>query len=72
MKRISTLDIKIDGTLKAKRCTIIITSYEASSNAKEKIKGDGQASSHSITFPEADGVDVETGLGEAPKTTVYR
>jgi len=38
MKRVSTLDVKIDGSLKVKKSTLVITSYEASSNSKEEIK----------------------------------
>jgi len=49
MKHISTLDVKTDGSLKVKRHTLVITSCEASSNSKEKIKEDGQVSSHPIT-----------------------
>ena len=49
MKHISTLDVMIDGSLKVKRCTLVITNYEASSNSKEKIKWDGQASFHPVT-----------------------
>ena len=51
MKRISTLDRKIDGSLIVKRYTLVITS--ASSNSKEKIKEDEQASSYPITIWEA-------------------
>jgi len=31
-----------DGTLKIKGHTLVITSYEASSNSKEKLKGGGK------------------------------
>jgi len=39
MKHIFTVDIKIDGSLKMKRCTLIITSCEARTNSKEKNQG---------------------------------
>jgi len=38
MKHVSTLDVKIDGSLKIKRRTLVINSYETSSNWKDKIK----------------------------------
>jgi len=57
MKRISTLDVKTVGSLKVKRCTLVITNCEASSTSREKIQRDGQASFHSVTVPEA--IDLE-------------
>uniref|UniRef100_A0A7C9DQF5 Uncharacterized protein n=1 Tax=Opuntia streptacantha TaxID=393608 RepID=A0A7C9DQF5_OPUST len=54
MKQIAAFDIKTDGSLKIKRCTMVITSYEASSNSKGKIKDEEQASSHPVTAWEAD------------------
>jgi len=36
MNRISTLDIKTDGSLNVERTTLIITNYEASLKSKEK------------------------------------
>ena len=65
MERISALDIKTDGPLKVKRCTPVITSYEASSNSKEKIKENGQASSHPITVRDANDLNAETGTAKA-------
>jgi len=44
MKCVSTLDVKTNGTLKVKRCTLVVTSCEANSNSKEKFKENGQAS----------------------------
>jgi len=38
MKRIFTLNVKIDGPLKVKGCTLVIINYEASLNSKEKVK----------------------------------
>jgi len=48
MKHIFTLDIKTYSSLKVKRGTLVITNCEASSNSKEKIKEDDQASSHPV------------------------
>ena len=69
MERISALDIKTDGPLKVKRCTPVITSYEASSNSKEKIKENGQASSHPITVRDANDLKAETGTAKALETS---
>jgi len=68
MKRVSTLDVKSDGSLRIKRCTLVITSYETSSNSKAKIKDEEQASSHPIAVREADDLKVKTGSTEAPET----
>ena len=69
MKHISTLDLNTDDSLKVKRRTLVITICEASSNSKEKIKGDKQASSHPITVQEADDLEDETESTEASKTS---
>jgi len=37
MKRISTLDVKTNGSLKVRRHPLVITNCEASSTSKEKI-----------------------------------
>jgi len=59
MKHISTLDIKIDGSLKVKRRTLVITSYEASSHSKDEIKDKDQVSSNHIMIREADDLETE-------------
>jgi len=69
MKRISTLDVRIDDSLKVKGCTLVITSWEASSNSREKIKRDGQASSHPISLSKVDDLEAKTRLAEAPETS---
>jgi len=51
-----------------KRRTLVITSCEARSNSKEKVKKDGQPSSHPITVREADDLEAESGSAEAPET----
>ena len=38
MKCVSTLDVKIDGYLKVKRRTLVITSCEASGHFKDEMK----------------------------------
>ena len=58
MKLVFTLDIKIDGYLKVKRCTIVITSYKASSNSKGKVEKEEQVSSNHVTVRVID--DLET------------
>jgi len=53
MKSVSTLHVKNDGSLKVKRHTLVITSYETSPNSKGKIKDEEQTSSHPVTVREA-------------------
>jgi len=69
MKRIATLDVNMDGSLKVRRHTLVITNCEGSSNSREKIKGDGQASSHRAIVQEANDLEEETRSVEAPKTS---
>ena len=68
MKRVSTLDVKINGSLKVKRCTLVITSCNASSNAKDEIKDEDQFSSNHITIWEASDLEIEVEPVEAPNT----
>ena len=60
MKRVSTFDVKTYGSLKVKRRTLVITKCEASSNSKEKLKGDGQGHFHPSTVRDPDDVEDET------------
>jgi len=69
MKHIFPLDIKIDGCLKVKRHTLVVTNNVASSNSKEQIKGDGQASSHRITVQEGDYLENEIESAQALETS---
>jgi len=48
--------------------TLVNTSCEANLNSKEKIKGDGQASSHPVTVQGAEDLKDKTESDEAPKT----
>ena len=68
MKHISTLDVKIDGSLKVKRRTLVITSCEASSHSKDEIKDKDQVSSNHIMIREADDLETEVEPHESPKT----
>jgi len=64
MKRVSTLVVKTDGSLKVKRCTLVITNYGTSSNSKGKIK-DKEQPSHPATVREANDLKGEIGSTEA-------
>jgi len=66
--RVFTLDVKIDGSLKVKRHTSVITNYDANSNSKDEIKYKDQVSSHHITIQEADDLETEVELAEALTT----
>jgi len=68
MKHVSTLDVKTYGSLIVKRRTLVITSYETSSNAKDKIKDKEQVSSNHVTIWEAEDLVVEVEPAKAPKT----
>jgi len=65
MKRISTLDVKIDGSLKVKRRPLVITSY--SWNSKGEIKDEDQVSSNHITIQEPHDLEIEVEPAQAPK-----
>jgi len=67
IKCIAALDIKNDGSLKVKRCSLLITSCDASSNSKDKIKDEEQASSHLVTIWEADDLEDKTELAKVQK-----
>jgi len=68
MKRVYTLDLKIDGSLKVKRRTLVITSCDASSNSKDEIKDEDQVSANHITIWEDDDLEIEVEPAEALKT----
>ena len=68
MKRVSRLDVKIKGSLKVKRRTLVITSCDTNSNSKDEINDEDQVSSNHITFWEADDLEIAVEPPEAPKT----
>ena len=68
MKHVSTLDIKTDGDLKVKKHTLVITSYEARSNSKAKVKDEEQVSSNHITIREANDLEAKVEPVEVLKT----
>jgi len=66
MKRVSTLDVKIDGSLKVPRHTLVITNYDASSNSKDTNEDEDQVSSNHITIQEADNLKTKVDPAEVP------
>jgi len=62
------MDVKIDGSLKIKRCTLVINNCKASSNSKDEIKDKEQVSSNHVTVWEDDDLEVEVEPVEVPKT----
>ena len=68
MKRVSTLDVKIDDSLKVKRRTLVITICGPNSNSKDGIKDEDQASSNHIIVQEADDLDTEAEPAKAQKS----
>ena len=54
MKRVSTLDVKIDGSLKVKRHVLVLTGHGAKANSKERTKEEEQASSNRIACQHVD------------------
>jgi len=65
IKRIATLDVKTNGSLKVKRCNLIITNYKTNSNSKGKIKHEEQTSFHPIIVQDADDLKAEIRSTEA-------
>jgi len=59
MKRFSTLDVKMDGSLRVKRLTVILTSQPKSSSSNEKSEEEQVTSSNHITIRECDDSDSE-------------
>jgi len=50
MKRVSTLDVKVDDLLKVKRCTLVLTVHKAKASSKEGTKEKEQASLNRTTI----------------------
>jgi len=67
MKCVSILDVKTNNSLKVKRHTVVITIFEASSNSKEKIKEEEQASSKHVKVRETDKLEAKVKPAEALK-----
>ena len=61
--------IKIGGKSSNLSGTLVIISYEASSNSKVQIKEDEQPSSHPIIDCEADNLEADIGPIEVPETS---
>jgi len=62
------LDVKIDGPLKVKRRTLVITNCDTNSNSKTEIKDKDQVFSNHIMIWEADDLETEVEPAEALKT----
>ena len=67
MKRFSTLDVKIDGSLNVKRYPQVIISCKARSNSTGKVKEGEQVSSNYVTIREANNLDTNVKLAKGPK-----
>ena len=68
MKCLSALDVKTEGSLRIKRCTVVFTGHRVNLGLKEELKQDEQASSNHITVWEVDDLDAEIELLETLKT----
>ena len=68
MKRLSTLDIKTEGSLRVKRRTVILTGQQSNPDSNEEELRREMASSHHITSREYEDSDSEMELAETPKT----
>ena len=62
------MDVKIDGSLKVKRHTLIITNCDASSNSKDRIKDEDEVSFNHSMIWEVDDLETEVEPVEAPTT----
>jgi len=67
MKRFSTLDVKMDGSLRVKRHTTVVIGEQKSSNSNEKSEEEQVASSNHITIRECDDLDSEIELAKTPE-----
>ena len=62
------MDIKTDGSLKVKICTLVITSCEVNSNSKGKVKDEEEVSSNHVIVLEDDNLKAEVEPAKVPKT----
>jgi len=69
MKHFSTLDVKMEGSLRVKRRTVVLTGQQKSSSSNEKLDEEQVASSNHITIHECDDsdLDLEIELAETPQ-----
>jgi len=68
MKRLSTLDVSTDGSLRVKRCTVVFIGHKAHPSPSEEVIEKEQASSNHITVREVDDSDSEIELAKTPET----
>jgi len=68
MKPFSSLDVKIDNSLRVKRRTVVFTSQEKRSNSNDKAEKEEVVSSNHITIHECDNLDSEIELVETLET----
>jgi len=67
-RRIYTLDVKINGSLKVKRHTLLFTIYGTNSSLKERDKEEEQVSFNHVTVHEVDDLEADIDLTKALKT----
>ena len=68
MKRLSTLDVKTEGSLRVKRRTVILIGQQSNPDSNKEEERGEMASSHHITGREYEDSNSETELTETPKT----
>ena len=68
MKHFSTLDVKTDGSLRVKRCTVVFTGERKNSGSNEETEEEEVVPSNHITIHECDDSDSEIDLAETPET----
>ena len=68
MRSFSSLDIKTDGSLRVKRCTVVFTGQQKNSNSNKEAEKEGVVSSNHITAHECDNADSAIELDETPGT----
>ena len=67
MKRFSSLDVKIDGSLRAKRRTVILKGQQKNSNSSNEAE-EGEVVSNHVTAHECDDSDSKIELAKNPET----
>jgi len=68
LKRLSTLDVNIDGSLIVKRRTVVFTGHKANPRLNKEVIEKEQASSNHIMVREVDDSDSKMELVETPET----
>jgi len=68
MKCLSTLDVKTNGSLRVKRCTVVFNNKRSNPSPNEEVGQEEQVLSNHITVQKVNDSDYEIKLMETPGT----